>query len=225
MARGELFIVSAPSGAGKTTLIQKVMAGPLGGAGGLVFSVSHTTREPRSREVEGRDYHFVERETFQKMIAGGRFLEWAEVHGNYYGTSREAVFTALEEGRDVILDIDVQGAEQVLARCPEATGIFVLPPGFAELRQRLEGRRQDPPERVAERLSASLRELSCYQQYQYVIINRDVDAASTALAAIILGRRQRLERMREETEDVLRDFQAALPEDEKPFSTPGAPAR
>jgi guanylate kinase len=209
MPRGELFILSAPSGTGKTTLIQRLMEGPLAGAG-VVFSVSFTTRSPRSGEVDGRDYHFVGHAEFQEMVAGDRFLEWAEVHGNFYGTSREAVMSRLERGTDVILDIDVQGAEQVLERYQEATGIFVMPPGFAALRHRLQGRRLDEPGAVAKRLAVSLKELGSYDQYHYVIINHDAAAASAALASIILGQRQRLDRMREDAEAVLRDFESAF---------------
>lgn len=215
MPRGELFILSAPSGTGKTTLIQSLMAGALAQAGGVVFSVSHTTRRPRQGEVEGRDYHFVDHATFREMIAADRFLEWAEVHGNLYGTSRDGVTPHLERGLDVILDIDVQGAEQVLARCPEATGIIVMPPSYQALRERLEGRRLDEAGAVAKRLAGSLEELVRYDQYHYVIINHEATAASAALASIILGKRQRLERMRGEAEVVLEDFQTAFREESR----------
>ena len=123
MARGELFVLSAPSGAGKTTLIQSLLRGTFGIAS-LRFSVSHTTRPARAVEVDGRDYHFVDPQTFRAMVAAGEFLEWAEVHGNLYGTARSEVLPRLEEGLDVVLDIDVQGAEQVFSRLPEAIGVL-----------------------------------------------------------------------------------------------------
>jgi guanylate kinase len=212
MQRGELFILSAPSGTGKTTIIQHLMAGPMGSRGGVVFSVSHTTRSPRAGEREGLDYFFVDRPTFEEMAATGRFLEWAQVHDNLYGTSHGAVAPRLEEGLDVVLDIDVQGAEQVLERFPGATGILILPPGFRTLRQRLEGRSLDDPRAVSARLSVSLGEIARYGKYHYVIINHDAKQASEALASIILARRHRLERMRAQVEAVLEDFRSAFGE-------------
>jgi len=207
MHPGELFILSAPSGTGKTTLIQSLMAGGLNGFGGLAFSVSHTTRQPREGETDGKDYHFVDQATFQAMIAGGAFLEWAQVHDNYYGTSRAEVFPRLEEGIDVVLDIDVQGAEKVLAGHPEAHGIFVMPPSYEDLETRLRLRGKDDEPTIARRLAASLREMKRYDRYHYVIINDDARQACEVLVAIILAKRHRRERMQTRVQEILRDFQ------------------
>jgi guanylate kinase len=206
MHRGELFIVSAPSGTGKTTLIQNLMKGDLSGAGGVAFSVSHTTRKPRNGEIDGKDYHFVDRETFRRMIAGDRFLEWAEVHDNFYGTSFAEVLPRLEEGIDVLLDIDVQGAERVMARYPQAHAIFVLPPSYEALAARLNRRGLDHPEQIARRLAVSLAEIRRYDRYHYVIINDDAARAGEALAAIILEKRHRQERMLGRVQEILRNF-------------------
>lgn len=204
--RGELFILSAPSGTGKTTLIRSMMKA-LGDFGGLAFSVSHTTRAPRAGEVDGRDYHFVEPAAFRRMIAEDRFLEWAEVHGNSYGTSLDEVFPRVERGIDVLMDIDVQGAERVLARCPEANSIFIMPPSYADLRERLYRRGLDEAGAIERRLAKSLWEIGRYDRYRYVIINDDAHRASDVLAAIILEKRHRQERMRGRIQDILRDFQ------------------
>jgi guanylate kinase len=205
-SRGELFIVSAPSGAGKTTLIRNLLNGGLGAAGGIAFSVSHTTRRPRAGEVEGRDYHFVALPEFQQMVDAGLFLEWAEVHGHRYGTSKEEVFPRLEQGLDVVLDIDVQGAEQVQARCPQAHSIFVLPPSYEDLERRLAARGLDDAATIRGRLDVSLWEISRYDRYQYVIVNDDARRASEALASIILEKRHRQERMHDRIQRVLTSF-------------------
>jgi guanylate kinase len=207
MHRGELFILSAPSGAGKTTLIQSLLNGGFARFGGIEFSVSHTTRTPRQGEVDGADYHFIDHATFLDMITAESFLEWAHVHDHYYGTSRDEVTPRLERGVDVLLDIDVQGAEQVLARMPEAHSIFVMPPGFAALKERLERRGLDDGERIARRLAVSLSEIERYERYGYVIINDDAARASEALAAIILEKRHRRERMLDRIQQILEDFQ------------------
>lgn len=208
MKRGEMFILSAPSGTGKTTLIRSVMAGPLADLPDLAYSVSHTTRPPRKGEVDGRDYHFVDRGTFRRMIDEDRFLEWAEVHQELKGTSTDAVLPRLERGIDVILDIDVQGAEQVLSRCPEACGIFILPPSYTDLERRIRGRGLDEDEQIERRLAVSRWEIERYELYRYVIINDDLTRASTALAAIVLDKRNQLERQREKVQEILRDFGA-----------------
>jgi guanylate kinase len=209
MERGELIIIAGPSGAGKTTLIRSVLDDYLADLGRLAFSVSYTTRPARQGEVEGKDYYFVDQQVFESMVAEDRFLEWATVHKHYKGTSRDEVLPRLERGEDVILDIDVQGAEQVLDRYPEACSIFILPPSYEDLQLRLQGRNLDDPEQMATRLAVSLREIERYPRYEYAIINRDAERASRALAAIILDKRHRLERMREKVEGIVGDFQEA----------------
>jgi guanylate kinase len=209
MPRGDLFILSAPSGAGKTTLIHRMLGSGLLGADTLAFSVSHTTRAPRPGEVAGTAYHFVDPSTFQSMIAANRFLEWAEVHGHCYGTSYGEVLPRLEQGIDVVLDIDVQGAERVVGRHPEAYSIFIMPPSFEDLERRLRQRRLDDPAEISRRLAVSLAEIERYRQYQYVIINDDAERASQVLAAILLDKRHQRGRMHEKAEKVLEDFHRA----------------
>lgn len=211
MRRGELFILSAPSGTGKTTLIHSMLEGGLEKLGDdIVFSVSHTTRQPRSGELDGRDYHFVDHPTFQEMLTRDEFLEWAEVHNHYYGTANREVFPRLEKGIDVLMDIDVQGAERVLAKYPEAHGIFIMPPSYEDLQDRLQRRGLDDHGEIARRLAVSLWEIRRYHQYQYVIVNDDAERASEVLAAIILEKRHRLEPMREQAVQILADFEAAI---------------
>jgi guanylate kinase len=214
--RGELFILSAPSGAGKTTLVRTVLNGPLTRGGSLVFSVSHTTRRPRSGEVDGHDYHFVPAATFQRMIAEDRFLEWAEVHGNYYGTSIAAVLPHLERGADVLADLDVQGAERLKLRFPEAHAIFVMPPSYEDLEARLRGRAADDPADIARRLAVSLWEIKRFDRYDYVIINAEAERASEALTSIILEKRHRRARMEPEVLRILADFARARAEHSDP---------
>ena len=218
MPRGDLFILSAPSGTGKTTLIHSMLRWETGSLRGLAFSVSHTTRAPRRGEVDGQDYHFIDRAAFERMIADDRFVEHAEYNRNLYGTSRSEVEPRLERGEDVILEIEVQGAEQVLRRYPQAVSIFVLPPGFQALRERLVQRGLDGEETIRRRLSVSYSEIRCYGLYDYAIINDDAKRASEALASIILARRHRRERMEEGAEAVLRDFETAF--DREPLAVP-----
>lgn len=203
--QGELFLLSAPSGAGKTTLIRHLIDS-LTDSGSMEFSVSHTTRRPRLGEVAGKDYHFVDKPTFQRMIAEDLFLEWAEVHGNYYGTSMAAVLPFLDQGIDVVVDLDVQGAERLMHRFPSAYSIFILPPSYADLVQRLEGRRLDGADEISRRLAVSLWEIKRFDRYQYVIVNDDAARASQALAAIVLEKRCRLARMQQRVEAILADF-------------------
>ena len=208
--RGELFILSAPSGSGKTTLIRSLLNGPWAAvasdAGGLAFSVSHTTRAPRQGEVAGRDYHFASQDEFQAMIDCDGFLEWAEVHGNRYGTAWSEVMPRLERGIDVLLDIDVQGAERVVARYPAAHSIFIMPPSYEALVQRLAGRALDDPQVIDRRLAVALSEMQRYARYKYVIINEDAHRASEVLAAIIVEKRYRQERMFGRVQQILVNF-------------------
>ncbi len=192
MTEGRLFVISAPSGAGKTTLLKKVMTE----VPGLVFSISHTTRTPRPGERDGVDYRFVAREKFVKMIDQGLFLEYAEVHDNLYGTSIGAIGAQLEEGLDVILDIDVQGAtilrrEKHLA----ATHIFISPPDLAELEKRLRGRGTESEEVIQLRLKNAAVEMRAAGEYEYLVINEKIDEAAHLLAAIIVAERARAHRL------------------------------
>jgi guanylate kinase len=207
MISADLFILSAPSGAGKTTLIRKLLSDPDFAGGNLHFSVSHTTRPPRRGEVDGVAYHFVPRTTFESMIEEEGFLEWAEVHGNYYGTSTREVLPVLDGGRDVLLDIDVQGAEILMRRFPDAASIFILPPSFAVLKRRLIARGLDDDDTVARRLGVSLSEIQHFQRYRYAIVNDDADRAGAVLASIILARRHRSRRMRREYEHIVASFE------------------
>ena len=178
---GNLYVVVAPSGAGKTSLVGALLER----APGIRLSVSFTTREPRTGEVRGRDYHFVTLAEFEAMVARGDFLEHANVHGNLYGTSRRWIEEQVAEGHDVILEIDWQGAEQMRRLFPAMTGIFVLPPSFAELKRRLEARGKDSPEVIARRLSNAREEISHVLEFQYIIVNEHFEAALADLEAII----------------------------------------
>jgi guanylate kinase len=212
MQRGELFILSAPSGSGKTTLIESLTKRGLCGFDAPAFSVSHTTRQPRQGEVDGRHYHFVDHAAFQAMIDADQFLEWAEVHDNFYGTSLAEVMPRLTAGIDVLLDIDVQGAERVMARYPQAHSIFIMPPSHRDLEVRLRRRALDHPEQIARRLAVAVAEIRRYDRYHYVIINDDADRASEALAAIILEKRHLRERMLSRVREILRTFPEISPD-------------
>jgi len=200
--RGMLIVVSSPSGGGKGTLIDR--ARKL--VPNLSYSVSYTTRQPRPGEVDGREYFFVSLGDFEVMKAEGRFLEWAWVHGNLYGTSREQVINELADGRDIILEIDVQGAASVRALLNDAVCIFILPPSFAVLRERLITRGTDSPDDLERRLQGAPAEVEHYREFQYVIINDEIERASSQLAAIIFAERARRERQEEQLEQVLRNF-------------------
>ena len=197
MTTATLYIVAAPSGAGKTSLVKKLVDT----TPGVSLSISHTTRPPRPGERDGEHYCFVSPAQFEAMIAEGAFLEHATVFGNRYGTSRAAVLTLLDAGQDVILEIDWQGARQVRARLPDSATIFILPPSREALRQRLASRGQDSPEIIDQRMAAALDELSHYAEFEYLVINDDFAAALEALRAIVIANRQRraaqLERQRE----------------------------
>lgn len=181
--RGRVFVIAAPSGAGKTSLLRALMAREPR----LEFSVSYTTRRPRPNEVEGRDYYFVSPARFEQMIAAGGFVEHAQVFDNHYGTAKATVEAALAGGRDLILEIDWQGAQQVRARLPEAYHIFILPPSVAALETRLRQRSTDTPEVIARRLQDSVSELSHWREFDYVVVNDDFELALEDLHAITRG--------------------------------------
>lgn len=182
---GNLFIISAPSGAGKSTLIQ----GLLRQHTDMQLSVSHTTRAPRQGEKDGEHYHFTNVEDFKARIANNEFLEWAEVFGNYYGTSRNAIYQQLSQGIDVFLDIDWQGARQIRAQEAGTIGIFILPPSLTELAQRLNNRGTDSAEVIAGRMAKAQSEMSHANEYDYLIINDTLAHAQQQLAAIVLSQR------------------------------------
>lgn len=193
MISGQLFIISAPSGAGKTTILKPVMAA----LPSLSFSVSHTTRAPRAGEIDGRDYHFVNRADFARMRDNHEFLEFAEVHGNFYGTSLKAVTEQLASGTDVILDIDVQGARQIMANKDiKPVTIFIVAPSMAELKKRLSGRATDSEETIRLRLENAIREMASLDMYDHVIINDELDEAIEMVKAVILAARSRAKRNR-----------------------------
>jgi len=188
--QGLLYIVSAPSGAGKSTLVNAAIAEDPR----LLLSISYTTRAPRPGEEDGREYHFVDRATFVGMLEAGEFLESAEVHGNLYATSQKQIATGLKAGRDVVLEIDWQGAAQVRRAFPEAVGIFILPPSMAELRKRLVNRAQDPEPVIQKRLDAAAAEMSHAAEFDYAIINNNFDEAKQDFLAVVRAARLRTAR-------------------------------
>lgn len=185
MTKGSLFIVAAPSGAGKTSLVNALVEQQPD----VRLSVSHTTRPAREGEVNGQDYFFISQDDFAQMRDAGAFLESATVFDNSYGTSSETVLAQLQQGLDVILEIDWQGAEQVRRNFPESTSIFILPPSKAALEQRLRGRGQDNEEIIARRMRDAENEMSHYVEFNYLIVNDQFDVALSDLAAIIIARR------------------------------------
>lgn len=186
---GSLFIVSAPSGAGKSTLVKRLVDT----VQHLELSVSHTTRPPRPGEQDGIHYHFVEQERFQSMLERGAFLEHAEVFGHQYGTSAERVEQRLANGIDIVLEIDWQGARQARGHFPNAIGIFILPPSVDTLQQRLVGRAQDAPQVIERRMLGAREELRHWNEYQYLVVNDQLDTALQDLAAIVRAHRLRLD--------------------------------
>ena len=200
--RGHLYVIAAPSGAGKTSLLQALLKR----RPAVSFSVSCTTRKPRAGELDGRDYHFIDRSGFEKLIGTDEFIEHANVFGNLYGTRRSVVEAALAEGRDLILEIDWQGAQQVRERLPEAVQIFILPPSRAELEARLRRRASDSDEAIARRLQESDLEMSHWRDFDYVIVNRDFDRALAELEAIFDGRGEASRRDRPELEALTREL-------------------
>jgi guanylate kinase len=193
-------VVSGPSGCGKSTLIGRVLAG----LEDVRFSVSHTTREKRESEVEGKDYYFVDRESFRKMVRRNQFVEWALVHGAYYGTSKKEL--ARGGGKDIILDVDIQGARQIRKKVPSAVSIFVLPPSFGELRKRIESRGLDSAEAVRKRMATAREEVRSYGSFDYILVNDDLDRAADELTSILRCRRALLSARRRAIQPILKSF-------------------
>lgn len=189
--RGTLVVVSAPSGAGKTTLCREAR----GRLPDLAYSISYTTRAPRMGEIDGVDFHFVTEAEFRALRERGEFAEWAVVHGNLYGTRARLLENALNGGSDVLLDIDTQGAGQLRRRYPHAVLIFIMPPSMAELTQRLRERRSDPAADIDRRLARAREEMRMWRQYDYLVVNRDLKEAVEQLAAIIQAERCRTRRL------------------------------
>ena len=201
--RGLLFIVSAPSGTGKTTIVERlVQVVPR-----LRMSRSYTSRMARAGEQDGVDYNFISRAQFEAMIAQHAFLEWADVFGNYYGTSGADTERILTAGEDVVLVIDVQGARQVRGRGIETVGVFVLPPSAAVLETRLRGRSKDTEEQILRRLDVARTEVGEFAQYEYVVVNDDLDGAVNRMRAIVMAERARMRAMRAEAETIIETFQ------------------
>jgi guanylate kinase len=201
-----IFIVSAPSGSGKSTLLRGVFERDRN----LVFSISYTTRDPRGKEVHGEDYFFLTREEFERELGKEAFLEWADVFGYYYGTHRRFLDQAEAEGKDLVLDIDVQGARQLRQKFPDAVSVFILPPSRDELEKRLRARSEDSEETIRRRLRGAAGEIRRSFEYDHVIVNREVEEATDQLAAIFNQTR----RLRQQREDQIRPI---LEDFERPF--------
>jgi guanylate kinase len=198
-----VFIISAPSGSGKSTLVSHLMAN----VPGLMFSISYTTRTPRGAETGGHNYHFISRQEFEAMIEGDEFLEWAEVFGNYYGTHRGILEEAQAQGKDLVLDIDVQGARQLKCRIPEAVTVFILAPSRQILAQRLRARGEDQESVIERRLKEAAEEIRNYDAYDYILINRDLDESDAVLSGIVRAERARRTRIEDEIRPILDTFE------------------
>lgn len=202
VVRGKLFVVSSPSGGGKGTLIERVLRS----LPDLRYSISYTTRTPRNGEVNGREYFFVTPEQFEQMVAANDFLEWAKVHGNYYGSSARQVTEEINEGHDIVLEVDVQGAASIRNLVTDSVSIFILPPSYEVLRQRLLARGTDSDEELRIRLRNAPEEISHYRAFDYVIINDDVERAADRLSSIIEAERSRRERQELQVKQVFETF-------------------
>ena len=196
--RGSLFVVSAPSGAGKTTLCREVRER----VPGLAYSISVTTRAPRPGEIDGTDFRFVSEAEFRRRLESDEFAEWAVVHGNYYGTQAQPLEAALGRGEDVLLDIDTQGAGQLRLRYPEAVLVFIVAPSMAELEQRLRERGSNAQQDIARRLARAREEIALWRRYDYLIVNQDVKEAVEQLTAIVQAERCRVTRLQLELPDL-----------------------
>jgi guanylate kinase len=199
-----VFIISAPSGSGKSTLVARLMARDPG----LAFSISYTTRTPRGTEKDGQQYRFVSRVEFERMRDAGEFLEWATVFGHYYGTHQSALEEARRQGKDLVLDIDVQGARQLKERVPGAVRIFILAPSREELAKRLRARSEDREEMIERRLAGAAAEIRDYAQYDYVLVNEEIETASDQLHAIVKA--ERLKRASRDVEQRVRNILASF---------------
>ncbi|MEW6213442.1 MAG: guanylate kinase [Acidobacteriota bacterium] len=203
---GSLIVVAGPSGAGKSTIVQRALKK----IDRLKFSISYTTRNPRSNEQNGVDYFFVSRDEFLALRDRGEFLEYAEVHGHLYGTSRSQVAETARDGTDVILDIDVQGAEQIRRRMAEAITVFILPPSREIVEERLRARNLNSPEDIERRMANASSEVQMHRHFKYVIVNDDLGRATAALEAIIIAERHRTDRQRKIAESILETFGGAV---------------
>ena len=192
--KGLILVISAPSGAGKTTLCKRLLQA----SSSFISSVSFATRRPRKNEIEGVDYYFVSQKEFRKMIEERRFVEWAEVHGYLYGTSAKLLDQAVKEEKDVLLEVDVKGGAQIKKNYPQAVLIFLLPPSWQELTKRLANRRTEAEEKVAERIKRAKREIEYAPHYDYLIVNDDINRALEDLLAIIQAERCRMDRVADE---------------------------
>ena len=197
-----VFIISAPSGSGKSTLVARLLRN----VPGLLFSVSYTTRRPRGAEKPGQSYNFIEKQEFEARIAGGEFLEYAEVFGNYYGTHRSVLDSACAEGLDLVLDIDVQGARQLKSKIPEAVSVFILAPSRQELEYRLRARGEDRDDVIERRLREAAEEIRNYHAYDYILINRELDESDRTLSSIVRAERARRTRMEAKIRPILETF-------------------
>ncbi|WP_348647360.1 guanylate kinase [Anaerobiospirillum sp. NML120448] len=206
MSKGTLFIVSAPSGAGKSSLINALLK-KFNLDDSLRLSISHTTRDPRPGEVDHESYHFVSVEEFESLIERNAFFEHAKVFDNYYGTSKEIVLDWINQGKDVLFDIDWQGARLIKEQVPEAIKIFILPPSLDALRQRLIKRGQDEMDVINKRMAQAMSEISHYDEYDYVIINDDFDESLITLRSIILSKRAELKSLQNNNQALLDDMQ------------------
>jgi guanylate kinase len=201
--KNSIFIISAPSGAGKSTLVELLLSQNKE----LFFSISHTTRPPRPGEMNGKEYFFVSEENFRKMIEERELFEWAQVHGYYYGTSRGMLKQAESRGNDLILDIDVQGATKVKQILPDATSIFILPPSFDVLRERLQRRQKDTEQQIAKRIENARQEIQYCHEYDYIVINHELHAAFEDLSSIIRSQSCRRENLSGEIGEILKSFE------------------
>jgi len=200
--RGSVFVISAPSGAGKSTLVARL----LDDVGGISFSVSYTTRAPRDGEVDGRDYHFVDDATFDRMLVEGGLVEWVRAYGNRYGTGKAWIEAQVEAGRDALLDLETHGARRVKELFPDAVLIILAPPSAESLAARLRGRGKDSEAQIATRLEQAKHELERWPHYDYIVLNDDIEAAYASLKAVVLATRASTARMADLAQSILEKF-------------------